>query len=282
MKRVLVAGAGGHLGRHVVAELSARGHRARALVRDPGKRDLAGAEEVVAADLSDPEAPLAEALEGVDVVFSAAGQSCTMQRAVERASFRDVDLPINRALLAAARAAGVQRFAYVAVLGGERLRHLDYVAAHEDFVGELAASGLDRTVIRANGFFYSYLDMLQAIRRGPAILFGDGSARSNPIHEADLAVACVEAIERGLEEVDVGGPETLTRREEAELAFAAIGKKPRLIRLPAPLLGAAVRLLRPRDRRRAEMLEFIAAIGRTDMLAPAHGERRLGEYLESS
>jgi len=81
------------------------------------------------------------------------------------------------------------------VLGGEKLRHLDYVRAHEQFVDALIASTLDHTIVRANGFFSSYLDLLEAARRGPVVMFGNGQARSNPIHEAELAAACVDAIE---------------------------------------------------------------------------------------
>jgi uncharacterized protein YbjT (DUF2867 family) len=280
MSRILVAGASGCLGRHVVEELGARGYRVRALIRDPGKRELVGgAEQTVVLDLLDPGTLLAGALEGVDVVFSAAGQPCTLQRTSDRRSFRQVDAQINRALLEAAIARGVRKFVYVTVLAGPELRDLDYVASHEEFVAQLEASEIDHTVVRANGFFYSYVDLLEFARRGLAISFCDGSSRSNPIHEADLAVACVQAIEGGHQQVEVGGPEIITRREEIELAFAAVGRKPRVLRIPAPLFKAVLPLIRLTDRRRGEMLDFLAAISRTDVLASQQGSLRLGDYL---
>lgn len=280
MSSVLIAGASGHLGRHVVEELSSQGHRTRALIRDSGKRELvAAADETIVLDLLDEGSSLDPAFDGIEVVFSAAGQPCTMRPLPDRRSFREVDFRINRALLDAAKRNGVRKFAYVAVLGHIEHGHLPYVKAHEEFVEELVASGLDYTVIRANGLFYSYLDLLDAVRRGPAISFGDGSARSNPIHEIDLAGACVEAIEDKRNEVELGGPDAMTRSEEIEMAFAAVNRKPRLRRVPRPLLKLALPLFGLRDRRRAEMLEFLAAINRTDMLGEPHGQRRLVDYL---
>lgn len=280
MSRVLVAGASGYLGRYVVRELNARGHRVRALIRDPGKCDLVeGAQETLAIDLRDPGEQVVAAMRDVDGVFSAAGQPCTLRRISDRRSFRSVDPQINRTLLHAALAAGVRKFTYVAVLARPQHRHLDYVAAHEEFAEELQGSPIQSTVLRVNGFFYSYIDLLDFARRGLAIGFADGTARSNPIHEADLAIACVQAIEGEDRQIDVGGPETITRRQEIELAFAAAGRRPRVLRVPAVLLKAMLPVMRIADRRRAEMLDFLAAISDSDLIAPAHGDRRLGDYL---
>lgn len=280
MKRILVAGASGFLGRHAVQELGSRGYRVRALIRDPGKRELIeGAEKTCVLDLLDERTGLQDVLRGVDVVFSAAGQPCTLQRLADRRSFRRVDPQINRALLQAAIASGARKFVYVTVLAVPELHELDYVAAHDEFIADLRASSMDHTIVHANGFFYSYLDLLAFARRGLAVSFVDGRARSNPIHEADLAVVCVEAIESDAAEIEVGGPETMTRREEIELAFAVVGRKARVLRIPGPLFKAALPLIRLGDRRRGEMLEFLAAISATDVLAPQHGSRRLGDYL---
>ena len=280
MDNVLVAGASGFLGRHVVRELGARGYGVRALIRDPNKRGLIeGTHDTIPIDLLDPAAQTHDAMKAIDVVLSAAGQPCTLRRIADRRSFRQVDPQINLALLETAIEQGVRKFVYVTVLAGPQLHALDYVAAHEQFVDELKASPIDYTVVRANGFFYSYIDLLDFARRGLTIGFADGSARSNPIHEADLAQACVEAIDNESSEIEFGGPEIFTRREEVELAFAAVGRRTRLLRIPGPLLKAVLPLIRLGDRRRGEMLEFLAAISASDVLAPAYGSRRLGDYL---
>jgi uncharacterized protein YbjT (DUF2867 family) len=280
MSRILVAGASGYLGRHLVEELSSRDYRVHALIRDPAKRDLLKrAEQTFVIDLLDDRAHLHDALENVDVVISVAGQPCTLKRTTDRRSFNHVDPQINHALLDVAITNGVRKFVYVTVLAGPRLSDMDYVAAHETFINELQRSDIEHTVVHANGFFCSYLDLLDFARRGLAISFGDGNARSNPIHEADLAVACADAINDSRRRIEVGGPEIITRREEIEKAFAAVGRKPRVLRVPYALFKTALPAIRLTDRRRGEMLDFLAAISRTDVVAPAYGSRRLDEYL---
>ena len=64
---ILVVGATGSVGRHVVAEALASGHRVRALVRNPSKARLPPEVELFVGDLAIP-APLAAAVEGVDAV----------------------------------------------------------------------------------------------------------------------------------------------------------------------------------------------------------------------
>lgn len=280
MTRVLVAGASGYLGRQLVEELSSRGYRVRALIRDPAKRDLVkGAERTFVIDLLDARNRLHDALRDVDVLLSAAGQPCTLKQTADRRSFNQVDPQINHALLEAAVANGVRKFVYVTVFASPHLSALDYVAAHKTFIDELQAGEIEHTVVHANGFFYSYLDLLDFARRGLAIGFGDGAALSNPIHEADLAIACADAIDDPRRRIDIGGPETITRRQEVEMAFAAVNRKTRILRIPHPIFKAVLPVMRLTDTRRGEMLDFLAAISRTDLVAPRHGSRRLADYL---
>src|SRR5262245_37907229 len=68
MKRVLVTGATGNVGRQVVEELRATGCRIRALSRNPESAKLPPEVEVVRGDLSAPDS-LDACLAGVDAVF---------------------------------------------------------------------------------------------------------------------------------------------------------------------------------------------------------------------
>jgi len=115
--------------------------------------------------------------------------------------------------------------------------------------------------------------------RNPAMaLIGAGDKRTNPIHEQDLAVVCVDAVEGALTEYAVGGAETYTRKEINELAFAALGKKPRMVKVPASLVNFGLRALRPLDRRLYEMLEFLVAVTQKDCVAPPTGTHSLRQY----
>ena len=279
---VLVAGATGSLGRELATELERRGRSVRALVRD---RDRAAAIDpvpsaLVVCDLTGERSDLVGACEGAQTVISVAGQSTFSQRLPDRRGFYEVDYQGNARLLEAAEAAGATRFLYVSVFNAARLRGLEYVDAHERVVERLRASDLEATIVRANGFFSGYRELLELAAAGRRIpLFAGGSAKSNPIHQTELAAACVQALEAGTPEVEVGGPETLTRRQEVELAFAALGREPRTRAVRPSVARAAAAALRPFDRRRAASLAFLAAINAIDMVAPRYGERRLADYF---
>ena len=276
--KVLVAGASGNLGRELLTELRRRGHATRALVRDPARLPDGLADEVSVADAAAD--PLDAACAGVDAVLSALGGSSRVDRGPRR-PFHELDTVPNLRLLDAATRAGVGRFAYVTVLNADRMRGNAYVDAHEAVVEALRASPLPATVIHANGFFSAYDELLDLARTGRARLLGDPDRLSNPIADADLAAACVRALEDGVPDVAVGGPETLTRRQEFELALVAAGRPPRVKRVPAPLTRTVAAVLRPIDPRRAAMVDFARRVWSIDMVGPPHGERTLADHLRA-
>jgi NAD(P)-dependent dehydrogenase (short-subunit alcohol dehydrogenase family) len=73
-RRLVVSGAGSGIGRETVALARARGAEVAALVRDPGEAEalvgdgLVAKDAVVAADLADPDAALAAARRGIDLL----------------------------------------------------------------------------------------------------------------------------------------------------------------------------------------------------------------------
>ncbi len=127
-------------------------------------------------------------------MFSALGASVLPSMAKGWRSYASLDTPANMNLVTAARTAGVRRFVYVSVANHRRLGHLHYVLAHERVVEALRDSGLEYTVVRPTGFFSAFATLIPMARRGPVPLIGDGSARTNPIHDDELAAVCVRAI----------------------------------------------------------------------------------------
>jgi uncharacterized protein YbjT (DUF2867 family) len=276
---VLVAGATGQLGRCVVRELAARGHRVRALTRRPASID--GAETAVA-DATRPET-LPPALEGVEVVVSALGQLMALKPLPEKRPFAAIDHLANRNLLRAAQQAGARRFVYVSLFGADALGKSAYTRAHEAFVADLRASGIEHTALRPTGFFATFAAAMATQRAGWALVFGDGRARTNPIHEADLAGLCADAVEPGTPaELPCGGPDTFTRDEIAQLGFAALARRGRVLHAPPALGRALAAALHPFDARLAELLEFGVAAMTHDGVAPPRGTRRLGDYLREA
>ena len=278
MTRALVAGATGYLGGFVAQEFKARGYLVRALARSPEKLGNIqdSLDEIVQGEITRPET-LAHICDGVDVVFSSIG----ITRQKDGLTFRDVDYRGNRNLLEVALRAGVKKFIYVSVFNGPNLLHLDIVRAHEDFVDELKASGIDYTVLRPTGYFSDMGEFLEMANKGRVYLIGRGDNRGNPIHGADLAVACVDAVEGTETEIDVGGPEVLTYREIAELAFQSLGKPGRIIVVPAWVMRLVVGLTKIFSNQQGELLAFFTTAMTSDVVAPAVGVRRLKAHFES-
>lgn len=275
MKRVLVAGATGYLGQFVAREFRSRGHFVRALARSPEKLEPLRNEldEIVQGEVTRPET-IEHLCDGIDVVFSSIG----ITRQKDGLSFRDVDYQGNRNLLASAKRAGVKKFIYVSVFDGPKLRHLDIVKAHEDFVDELKDSGIDFAVLRPTGYFPDMGQFLEMARKGRVYLIGRGHNRINPIHGADLAVRCVDAVEEERREIDVGGPETFTWREVAALALEAEHKATRITSIPVWPMRLAVSVTRRFNRHTAALLAFFVTMATRDVVAPSTGRRTLGAY----
>lgn len=289
--KILVAGATGAVGRHAVQLLLATGHQVRALSRKPNRsadsplqlsslKHYASFLEIHAADITQPET-LAEACSGVDAIVACAGASLKLGALRQRASFLAVDYRGNCNLLAEARRAGVSRFIYVSLAAASALRATEYARAHERFAQELAASGIIFTIVEPTGLFCGFAGLLPMARAGIIPLAGLGLARTNPIHEAEVAQACVEALSRPEESRAIGGPEIFTRHRLAEMAFDALGKPPRLLSLPPALLRAAVPFCKPLNPRLSALLDFGLNVTQLDVLAPTYGTRRLGDYLRS-
>jgi uncharacterized protein YbjT (DUF2867 family) len=279
--KILVAGASGVLGQEIVRELVGRGHTVRALTRAQGRLGPVAAlvAETRVADVLAPKGADGVA-DGCDAVVSCLGASVQPSPGKGRRGFLAVDLPANTALLEAARAAGVKRFVYVSVFGAERFGHLAYYQGHERFVERLRASGLSYAVIRPTGFFSALEELLTFAARGRVPEMGTGSTRTNPIHDADLAAVIADALTGDNLERDVGGPEVLTRRALAELACAAVGRPPKVTRVPLFALKLGAFLVWPFLPRLSQILRFFATITTADMIAPATGTRTLGAYFE--
>ncbi|CUH82534.1 NAD(P)H-binding protein [Tropicibacter naphthalenivorans] len=275
MKSVFIAGATGYLGRYLCAEYRRRGYYVAALVRDKARAHGLNADALIEAQATRPET-LAGLMEGADLVVSALG----ITRQADGLTYRDVDFQANLNLLREAERAGVARFAYVHVLGAGAMAHVPLVAAKAAFVGALVASPVASTVIAPSGYFSDMGDFLDMARAGRVWLFAPGTHLINPIHGADLADAIADATEAGRDWLDVGGPQTFTHRELAQLAFATLDRPVRITLLPDCLRQVALRLLPWVTPRRIHgPAQFFLTAMALDMVGEAHGTRQLGDHF---
>lgn len=275
MQSVFIAGATGYLGRHLCTEYRNRGWQVRALVRDAGRAQDLDADELIEAEATQPQSLLG-VMDGADLVISALG----ITRQADGLGYWDVDYQANLNLLAEAQRAHAQRFAYIHVLNAGLMPHVPLVAAKAAFVRALQDADIASSVIAPSGYFSDIADFLAMARSGRVWLFGAGTQRINPIHGADLAIATAEAIDRKQAWLDVGGPDTFRQFELAEAAFAALGRPPRITRLPDWLRRAALVLLPRLTPRRIHgpAALFLTALG-LDMVGEPHGTRHLQAHF---
>jgi len=283
-KKVLVAGASGYLGRYAVKEFKERGYQVRALVRNPDKFKTAGshgepavhdlADEIVVGDVTSPES-IRDVCKGVDIVFCALGLTAPD---AHHSSY-DVDYLGNKRILEQAVAERVSRFIYVSVFNEDKMPDILTIKAHELFVAELKKSGLSWAVIRPNGYFSDMGRFFSMAQSGHIFMVGEGEKKINPIHGADLAKVCVDAVKGESREIPVGGPDIYTFKETMELAFHACGKTPWITELPLWLAEGGLMVTGLFNRNLADLLSFAIEALKFDHVAPAYGSRHLKDFF---
>ena len=243
---ILVVGGTGDLGGRVVRLLLAGGAPVRCLVRPAtpaGDLESAGV-DVVRGDLVD-RASLARSVQGVETVVATATAIGRRLAGARSPTIREVDQTGTAALVDAADGAGVARFVYVSYarrgdgLGTplERAKH-----AVEQ---RLAGSSMRVVLVKPDAFQEIHLAPIgrfDVVRRKVAVV-GKGDTKRRWVATDDVAalVAALAVADDPPGDVEVGGPEALTRNEAIAVAERAIGGRITVQRMP---LGAARLLVR--------------------------------------
>jgi uncharacterized protein YbjT (DUF2867 family) len=277
MKRVLVAGATGYLGRYVVKEFKKQGCWVRALTRSADRLDDLKdyVDEAFIGAMTD-SVSLAGVCEGIDIVFSSIG--ITKQK--DNLTYMDVDYQGNKNLLEEARKAGVSKFIYVSVFNAEKMSNLKGIQAKLKFTQELKESGLDYLIVNPNGFFSDMLEYLKMAQQGRGYVFGTGENRINPIHGEDLAEACVNAADGQEKEINIGGPDVFTHNQILEIAFESMGNPVKISRIPIWLRNMILAVLRLfTSVKTYGPLEFFMTVLATAMVAPTYGKYHLKDFF---
>ena len=183
---ILVTGANGHLGRHIVERLAARlggTSQIAASVRDTAKAaDLAERGIAVRHGDFDQPATLARAFAGIDklVLVSTDGP-------------KDVRITQHHSAITAAKAAGVPHILYTSFLDVAADSPAEFAAVHRATEADLAVSGLKVTLLR-NPLYADYLPMTAgAALQSGVFQLPAGGGRASFISRAELAEAIAAA-----------------------------------------------------------------------------------------
>jgi uncharacterized protein YbjT (DUF2867 family) len=280
MNKILLAGATGYLGGFILSELLNKNFDTRVIVRNenklPGSVKEKNELNIIKAEITNPEA-ITNCCQNVDVVISTVG--ITKQK--DGLTYMDVDYQANMNLLEDAKRNGVKKFIYVSVLNGDKLTRLKLCEAKEKFVAALKNSGLDYCVIRPTGYFSDMGEFYSMAKKGRVFLFGNGAYKMNPVHGADLAEVCVQAIQSKEKEIPVGGPQIFTYNQIAELAFSVAGKKIKITHIPDWIRKALLGMLRTfTSSKFYGPVEFFMTVLSMDLVAPKYGNHTLKKYFE--
>ncbi|MEP6638255.1 MAG: complex I NDUFA9 subunit family protein [Chloroflexota bacterium] len=250
MSTILVTGASGFVGSHLVPALIAAGHNVVALVRTPnagqivtGRLPLAdrGAIETRVGDVTRPTT-LAPALTGVDAVVHLVAIPRDFNRG---ADMRLVNTEGTRALVSAMHAAGVRRLVHMGAMGVVDDPNLQYASSKAKAEALVRDSGLGWTILKpsllfgeGDGFFNIVAGLVR-LAPGLVPVPGDGSARFQPIHVDDVAAVAVRAIDDPTTiggSFELGGPRYWTYREITREVVTALGKRRAIVPMPIPLI----------------------------------------------
>jgi len=277
MKKVLVAGATGYLGKYVAHEFKKKEYWMRALSRNSASLENLNeyVDDKFIGEVTNPSS-LKGICKGVDIVFTSIG--ITKQK--DNLTYMDVDYQGNMNLLEEAKKEGVSKFIYVSVFNAKKMKNLKGIKAKLKFEEKLKKSGLDYSIIYPNGFFSDMMEYMEMAKKGKGMVIGTGENKINPIHGADLAEICVNAAEGDETEIKVGGPEVLTHREIFKIASDVLNKKVKISGFPIWMRNIMLGLARTfTSVKTYGPLEFFMTVLSTDMVAPTYGRHQLKEFF---
>jgi NADH dehydrogenase len=239
---ILVTGGSGFVGGHVVHELRGRELAVRCLVRDRRKASKLAAWgcELVEGDMTDA-ASLQRTVDGCETVVH-----LVAIRQGREEEFQRVMVDGTRALLAAAKDAGVARFVQMSALGtSEQTKDLvPYYRAKWEMEELVRTSGIPHVIFRPSFIFGGDGGILPTFvklaRLSPVTpIIGSGRQRIQPIWAGDVATYFAEGVTRA--DVtgrlfELGGPDAVTWNEFWARLKRARGMRRPSIHVPVGLM----------------------------------------------
>ncbi len=248
MKRVLVLGGTGFVGRQVCARLAARGWEVTVPTRQPAQAralQVLPLLQAVQANVHDGAA-LARLVAGQDAVVNLVAILHGTPQA-----FEQVHVALPRSLAAACAGAGVRRVVHVSALGADTASPSHYQRTKA--LGEQALAGTadGLTMLRPSVIFGAddaFLNLFARLQRVfPVMPLACPTARFQPVWVEDVAAAVVAALERPAPAqplvLEACGPQVYTLAQLVRLAGRHAGCQRPILALPAAAGRLQARLM---------------------------------------
>jgi len=245
---ILVLGGSGFVGRSLVSQLCAAGcsvvvptrrrERAKRLILLPTV-------EVVEADIFDAPA-LERLVRGAAAVVNLVG----ILNESRRGDFDRVHVELARSVVAACRAAGVDRFLHMSALNADPQGPSRYLATKGEAEAIVSGSGLVWTIFRPSVIFGrddTFLNLFATLERVlPVIALACSGARFQPISVADVARTLVHALSDDAthgQRYPLCGPKVYSLRELVAYVGELCGHRRPIVPLGPALSTLQARLL---------------------------------------
>lgn len=279
--KVLVTGASGFVGNHVIEGLLAAGHSVRGLSRSmpDEKRRRSGAEYVDAVDVGDPSTLSPKMFEGVDAVVHLVG---IIQEAGKRQTFQRIHVEGTRNVVEEARAAGFHgRFVYMSAIGTEENAPAEYSRTKYAAERIVIGSGFPYTIFRPSiilgrdGEFVAQMEEL--IKYGglpfkapvPVIpVPGSGMNKFQPIYVDDLVNCVVKSLadESTAGRIyEVGGASQVTFNELLRAFAKSMNVKKPMAHAPVTILKVVAAVMEKTMPRPPVTRDQLANLGRDNV-----------------
>ena len=215
---ILVTGATGRVGRHVVDQLISRDADFRVLTRDPAHAGFPAGVNVIQGDLLDIGS-LRAAFSGISTLF--------LLNAVSADEFTQAIITLN-----IARECGIERVVYLSVFDAESAVNVPHFAVKSGAERMLKAMDFSATILRPTYFIDNEIMIREVIVDHGIYPMPIGNVGLAMVDARDIAeVAAIELIRREqaagklpLETINLVGPDTLTGTQAAAVWADVLGR----------------------------------------------------------
>jgi uncharacterized protein YbjT (DUF2867 family) len=280
MKKAILFGASGHLGKEIARELVQQGYDLTIVVRNEAKAKSLHhlTTKYIVSDLRN-SGDLAGILNHQEIVISALGKAVSPNDR-SKPGFREVDFDMNRNILQEAKKSTITKFIYVSAFHSEKYLHLQYFKVHHDFSELLKQSGIDYSIIKPPAIFSAYIDLMAMAKKGRLFNIGNGDKKTNPIYEGDLAKVVVASIHQPNSTVEAGGRHIYTRKQLNEIVQNEVNKNKKIRTIPIGLFSLALPAIKVFSKNTYDKFAFFLAVLQQDSIAPLAGDMSFEYYIK--
>jgi uncharacterized protein YbjT (DUF2867 family) len=249
---IVVSGASGYVGSHIVRRLAREGQHVRGMVHNVQRAKNEGrlqglSIDWVQADVTEPQS-LERAFEGATAIIH------TVAIAIEKGGrdYETINYQGTVNVVEAARQTGVRRFINISQLGASPDLPYRFLASKGRAQVYVADSDLEWTAFRPAVIWGPEDEFANTFARlvplTPFIfpIVGDENARFQPVWVEDVVACVVKSLDNPQthhQEFELGGPEVLILEEIERRTLKAIDARRRMVHLPMPILSLAVTLM---------------------------------------